>query len=171
MIISQPALSSRLLVDVAPGSVVRVDGEIGFVAVNPARPAVQTLVLYQREFQHFVYAAPDAGAVRLLDFGRDLIVEPDVQSIKEDEAINRDSGPGLFSIENEYHIVAQVGNGDFRLFELSTGTLKSIRRNELLVPIINKWSIGVRNAHGQYIPLIEASPLMGAEIGDNPELR
>jgi len=167
MITSEPAVSVSPLSAVTPGSLVLYEGEFGFVTFNSEHPDAHTFVLHKPATQTFVYTPLNADAVQVFNFGQNLVLQPNLLSVQEGQLLNRDTGSALFIVGSDHHIIAQVGNGDYRWVRLATGAML-VNRAATLTPVIREWSIGVRDASGRYIALIEASSRIAAALNQGP---
>lgn len=150
-----PQIATRPLSDVQLGSLVYLDGKFCFVCVGQVRMAQKVcLAVFHETAPAFVYRVEDV-TTDVLTFGTELVLEPDVRAIAENQRPGYNSGTDLFLGVEDPHVVVRIDSShDWRLLNIRTGVFLGSTGN--VMSAIKKWKLGVRDSSGAVISLINA---------------
>jgi hypothetical protein len=148
-----PPVVIRPLSDVAPGSLVQLEGLRGFCAFNPRGPGqTRVMVNYDAERGAFRYLVTPAG---VLDFGTNLLIVPDPSSLVSIDP-NLEASTELLLVGDAAKIQFQLEAGDARQVDLKSGVIEPLTHD--LVAAFRAWTVGVNTASGGFLPLLKIAP-------------
>jgi hypothetical protein len=151
-----PHIALRLLSEVQPGSFVLEPGKRrGFCCVGERGGGTHVMVALASDGGSFQYhPAPD---LEVLDFGSELIVTPDLETI-DATILATSANTELFLQGNSPKIAFRVqerGLG-WRFLDLHTGVIGTPMHS---IVAFKKWSISVKTPAGPLIRLFDVGPL------------
>jgi hypothetical protein len=153
----EPILSVGTLSQVEPGSIVRLESAIGFVAINPADPGRNRMFIHLAgDTQKFTHSLPDQST-SVVSFGTELIVQPKLETFEAQFAPGRGSASELLIQNGVPQIVFHLQDRSTRLLDLNSGVALSGGFN--IAAAFKEWAIGVPTARGKFISLIKIGSL------------
>jgi hypothetical protein len=165
MITLDPPMAVRLLSEVKPGSLVELGGARGFCAFNPSDPSkTRIMVMYDAKRGAFRYSMTP---VTVLDFGADLIINPNLKSVLEDLLPSGEATTELLLLGDSPKIVLRIDVGDSaRLLDLKTGQLEPLPRGATMTAF-KQWTVCIDTKAGRLLPLLDVGPRFVTAIEDD----
>ena len=154
MITFDPPVLICPLSNVAPGSIIRVAGRIGFCGQSPEDPQ-QNLMLIYTESPRFRFRIPDQS-ITVLNFGSDLVIRPNLPSFQfEHVPAGQDSTSELLIVDGAPKIVMHAEGGSTRMLDLNSGKTGPAARN--IASAFTIWEVGIELSFGRFFPLMSLS--------------
>ncbi len=168
MLTLDPPVQVRLLSQITPGSLVQLGGARGFCAVSSRDPSkTRVMIMYDAVRGSFEFRQTP---FELLDFGADLLIVPNLNSLVESLDASAEATTELMLLGDLPKLVFRVestGPRDIgmRLLDLKTGAIESLPRASRM-SAFREWNICLNTVSAGILPLLSVGPSFGSALED-----
>jgi hypothetical protein len=151
----EPQFEVKPLSQVSPGALVIFQHAIAFAAINRSAPAMQqavTLAAHDVANNRFTYRYFDSVQPNVLvPGGGEVVIRPKLDSLTADVSV-QPASTQLFYKDAPYLVVQLLAGNDFRLLNLTDGSLVTSRVSHM--DAFTSWEAGVMSL-GEFLPLLK----------------